>query len=167
MSDIRKTDLDARTYCDHCIIMARNDLPDRTIRIFHFVDRLYRFHIGGTLCLSVFPLCFLHLYMRTVTKHDAAKLCAGFRCIHSSPEASRIQKRQHTGMIHMCMGQKHIIDQRFLYRKIYVFKYIFSLLHTVINKNMLTTRFEIMTASRHLMICPNKFQFHAYSSLNL
>ena len=69
-------------------------------------------------------------------------------------------------MVYMGMGQKNIIYHGLIHRQRHILKYIDSLLHSVIHQNMLSGSLQIMTASRNLMVCPNKHQFHDNPSLS-
>ena len=56
--------------------------------------------------------------------------------------------------------RKDIINVLRLHRKRCIFKQILPLLHSVIHQNVPASCPQIMTASRHLMICSHEYQFH-------
>lgn len=59
-------------------------------------------------------------------------------------------------MIHMRMGQEHIINHSLLHRQFRIFKGIYPLFHPPVNQNMLSGRLQIMAAARYLMIRSDK-----------
>ena len=133
MSDIRKTNFYSLAYFHDRIVMAGNEPADHTICILHGIQRLHHSIVRGTFCLTILPLRFGGLDMCTVTQHNTAQIRRGIRAINLSSEASGIQKRQKTRMIHMGMGQEYIIDHGFRHRQRHIFKYIDALLHTVVH----------------------------------
>ena len=136
MPNICKTDLYPLTDLNHLIVLTGNDPADDIIRILHGIKRLYECIVCTSLRLTVLPLRILHLDMCTVTQHNATQIRRSIRGIDLSSEASGIQKRQKTRMIHMGMGQQHIIHLRLAHRKLCILKGINALLHTIIHQNM-------------------------------
>ena len=59
-------------------------------------------------------------------------------------------------MIHMRMGQEHIINHGLLHRQLRIFKGVYPLLHSPVNQDMLSGRLQIMAAARYLMIRSDK-----------
>ena len=88
MSDIGKSDFHSFTYLDHMVILTRYQSADRSIRIFHCINRLHQLILCASLRLTILPLCLLHLDMGTVTKHDAAQVNGCLRCKDLPPEPS-------------------------------------------------------------------------------
>ena len=133
MSDIRKTNFYSLAYFHDRIVMAGNEPADHTICILHGIQRLHHRIIRRTFCLTILPFRFGTLDMCTVTQHNATQIRRSIRGIDLSSEASGIQKRQKTRMIHMSMSQEYIIDHGFRHRQRHIFKYIDALLHTVVH----------------------------------
>ena len=156
MTNICKADFNAFTKINLFSIGAANQTFYCTIRIFQGIQWHRRLHLGTSFCLSVFPLSFLHLDMSTVTQHDTTQICCCL-CSHDlSPESLCIQKRQKSGMIHMCMGKQHIINECFLHRQFHIFKIVLPLFHAIVHQNMLSACFQVMATARHFMIRTNK-----------
>ena len=133
MSDIRKTDFYSLAYFHDRIVMAGNEPADHTICILHGIQRLHHCIIRRTFCLTILPFRFGTLDMCTVTQHNTTQIRCSIRGIDLSSEASGIQKRQKTRMIHMSMSQEYIINHGFRHRQRHIFKYIDTLLHTVVH----------------------------------
>ena len=165
MPHIRKPDPHLITDLNLCIIMAGDDPLDHPFRIFHGIERLRRLLVTASLRFSALPLSLHHLDMGTVTEHNAAQIRSCVCGIHLPPEASRIQKWQQPGMIHVGMGQEHIIDPCLRNGQRYILKGIHPLLHTVIHQNMFLSHRKIVTAAGHFVVRPNKYQFHRLSLL--
>ena len=136
MPNICKTDLYPLTDLNHPVVFTGNDPADDIVCILHGIKRLDRRIVRTPLRLTVLPLRILHLDMRAVTKHDTTKVRGCFRCQDLSPEPSCRELWQHTGMIHMGMGQQHIIKLCLTHGKLCIFKSINTLLHTIIHQNM-------------------------------
>ena len=136
MPNICKTDLYPLTDLNHPVVFTGNDPADNIVCILHGIKRLYKCIVRTSLRLAVLPLRILHLDMCTVTKHNAAKVCRCLRCQDLPPESSCRQLRQHTGMIHMGMGQQHIIKLCLTHGQLCILKGINALLHTIIHQNM-------------------------------
>ncbi len=160
MPNIRKADLYIFIYRHFTVIVAGDETPDRPVRVLHRIKRLHHRILGASLSLAVFPLCLLHLDMRTVTQHNAAQITGGRRRKNLTAESPRIQERQKTRMVYMRVSQEHIIYQRFLHRQLAVLKYVGTLLHAVVHQNILIAYPKIMAAPCHLMVCPDKHKLH-------
>ncbi len=160
MPDIRKADLYIFIYRHFTVIVAGDETPDRPVRVLHRIKRLHQRILRASLRLAVFPLRLLHLDMRAVAKHNAAQIAGGRRRKNLPPEPSCVQKRQKPRMIHMRVGQEHIVYERFLHRQVAVLKYVGTLLHAVVHQNILIAYTKIMAAPCHLMVCPDKHKFH-------
>ena len=63
-------------------------------------------------------------------------------------------------MVHMRMGQQHIVHTGLLYRELCIFKHIRSLFHSVIHQNAFVPNFNAMAASGYLVVCTNKCKLH-------
>ena len=160
MAYICKSDLNIVAYRHFTVIIAGYKPSDRAVSVFHGIKWFYYLITRTSFRLAVLPFRLLHLDMRTVPQHNAAKITGRRRRIYLPPKAPGIQKRKQPRMIHMSMGQKHIVNQRFVHWQLTVLKHICALFHTIIHQNIFFTYTQIMTASRHLMICSNKHQLH-------
>ena len=162
--DVRKTDPDALADLDFLLIVAGHQQGNGAFRILHRIGRLIDLRPRMPLRLPALPFRLLLLDVRAVTQHDVTKLGRRPRRKNLSPEASRIQLGQHARMIHMRMGQKHIIDLRFRHRKRRILEGIDPLLHPPVHQHVYPCRFQIMTAPRYLMIRSDKNKLHSPSS---
>ena len=156
MSHISESDLNTLTQFNLAVIFTGHQPLNNAIGIFQSVERLTESHGSTSLSLPVVPLSLLHLDMSAIPKHYVTQVCTCLGRIHPAPEAFGIQKRQHTGMVHMSMCQKNIINERCLHRQRSILVQINTLLHTIINQYVLTTCVKIMTTARNLMSSSDK-----------
>ena len=70
-----------------------------------------------------------------------------------------VQQWQQTGMVNMGMGNQYIVNFGRIDRNLLIFIQIRSLLHSAVHQQMDVSHLHIMTASCHLMGCPQKFKF--------
>ena len=160
MPDIRKPDLHPFADPDLLPIIAGDQQGNGSFRVLHRIGRLIFLRSCVPLRFPALPLRLLLLDMRTVTEHDIAQLRRRPRRKDLPPEPPRVQLRQHARMIHMGMRQKNIVDLRLRHRKRSALKGIHPLLHALIHQHMHSCRFQIMAASRHLMVRSDKNKLH-------
>ncbi len=160
MSDIGKAYLYAVAYIYYGVIMARNKSSDGALRILHVIDGFNGRSILGTTVLPVLILRIHHLDVGTVTEHYRAQVAGGISGKDLAPEASCIQKGKKSRVIDMCMGKEYIVDMCLRHREGNILKSIYSLLHSVIHKNVLAACFEKMAASSYFMRGSYKDKLH-------
>ena len=88
MSDIRKAEGNLVAKLINLIVMERHNQTDSSVRIFHRINRFSVIDVGAALFLSLLPLCFLHLNVSTVTKHDGTEIRGRVRHQNLSAKAS-------------------------------------------------------------------------------
>ena len=159
MTRIHKSYAYSICHINFFVVIAADQTADRTNCIIDIIQRNY-FCSSGSLSFSVFPLCFEHLNVRTVPQHNIAQIRCRFCCKNLSAESSLVQKWKLSGMIDMCMCQKHHINITGSNRNLLIFKLIRSLFHSAVNQNIFPTGFQIRTASCDLMCCPQKCNPH-------
>ena len=159
VSGIDKTYTDTFRRCDRLFIWTRNKILEDTQRIFHCICR-YKLRLALTTSLTVSPFCLEHLNMGAVSKHNITEMAGRLCRINRSLKTFCIDCRQISGMIHMCMGQKHKIKVTSLNRYFLIFIIIGSLFHTTVYKKLLTGSFQIITASGYFVCRPNKGYLH-------
>ena len=103
--------------------------------------------------------------MRTVTEHDIAQIHSGKCREYLSFKPVFYKSREHSRVVDMGMGQKYIIDIRCRNGQTGILIQIRSLLHAIIDQDILSCCLKEMTASRHLMGRSDKRQFHSLTSL--
>ena len=166
MSCIHKSYFDSLCRFDDLIIWASDEVPEHTHGIFHSVCR-NKFRFSFSPPLSVSPLSLEHLDMCAVTKHDIAEITSCLCRIDRPLIAFCIQGRKISGMIHVCMCQKHKIQITRSHRKLLIFIIIRSLLHSIIHQKLPSCRFQIITASSHLMRSTDKCYLHAQAPFSV
>ena len=159
VSGIDKTYTDTFRRCDRLFIWTRNKILQDTHCIFHRICR-YKLRLALTTSLTVTPFCLEHLDMGAVSKHNVTEMAGRLCRINRSLKTFCIDCRQISGMIHMCVGQKHKIKVTSLNRYFLIFIIIGSLFHTTVYKKLLTGSFQIITASGYFMCRPNKGYLH-------
>ena len=133
-----------------CIVIDRNEAPDRAFRILLVVQRLHHL-LARTLRLAVLPLCFKFLYMRGIQEHDAAQRGGSPRRKDLSLEALLVQKRQQSRVIDMRVRQEYHVNVSHGNRDGFVLIQVRSLFHTTVDQNLFSACIKIVTASRHFM----------------
>ncbi len=102
--------------------------------------------------------------MRAVTQHNRTQVGRRLCRKHLPAESPRIQQRQVSRVVYMCMCQKHVVNQRIIHRNLAALKRIGTLLHSAVNKDVLTACLQKVAASGHLVVCSYKGKFHTNSS---
>ena len=87
MTYIRKANLNAFADFHFLIVAAGNKGLNGLLSIFHCVSRLNLRNVLGTLSLTIAPLSFLHLNMRTVTKHNVTQISSRICSINLASKA--------------------------------------------------------------------------------
>ena len=98
--------------------------------------------------------------MGTVFQHNVAEIAGGLCGEYLPLKALRIDQWKQACVIDVGVGDKDVVHIGERDRKLRVLIDVSALFHTVINKNVLSRRIQIMTASSHFMICTDKCQFH-------
>ena len=166
MSRIHKTNLDSFSRFDNFIVWTSDKVSKNTHCVFHRICRnKFRFSFSAPLTISPFSL--KHLDMCAVTKHDIAEITSCLCRINRTLIAFCIQGRKISGMIHVCMCQKHKIQITRSHRKLLIFIIIRSLLHSIIHQKLPSCRFQIITASGHFVCCTDKCYLHAQAPFSV
>ena len=162
MAGVYEPDGDPFCYDLFLLILHAYKALDRVLRVDPGIERLH-LRPARALCLPVLPLCFKFLYVRGIKKHDAAQRCRPAGGEDLSLESLLAQERQKARVVHVGVRQQNHVDLRSRYRHGRIFIQILTLLHTVIDQNLLPARFKIITASRHFVRGTKKCQFHTRS----
>ena len=113
-----------------------------------------------SLTLAVAPCSFKFLNVCRIPEHYVAQLAGGFSRVYRSSVAVGYQERKLARMVDMGMGHDYSIDVRRSDRDLDVLKDIRSLLHSAVDKYVLSAYFEQRTRACDLMCGSYKSDLH-------
>ena len=102
--------------------------------------------------------------MGRVPQHDIAKVCRLPGGKDGPPEAVLIELGKHTGMVDMCVGQKHRVDFPRRHRQGHIFEDVDTLFHAAVHQVLPASHLQQCTAARDLVGRTDELDFHGITS---